>query len=102
MPTFLSKSVVNFIDHVAWRISFEVALLEFRPEGAATHQPRASPWELGLWPRILFRPFRAGRILIRIGFPGRCPWAFLLRPVRGAEKRNTKTDKGGLWMDGSK
>src|SRR5208283_468287 len=26
--------------------SFEVALPEFRPEGAATCQPRASPWEL--------------------------------------------------------
>src|SRR5208337_2265601 len=57
--------------------SFEVALLESRPEGAATFQPRAPPWGLervlriatpcrgrtGLWSRILFRPFRAGRIL---------------------------------------
>src|SRR5208283_4222375 len=85
--------------------SFAVALLESRPEGAATCQPRAPPWELdrvlriatprrgrtGLWSRILFRPFRAGRILIRIGSPGRCPGLSCFGPFGAAEKRDFKT-----------
>src|SRR5271157_5142409 len=33
---------------------------------------------------MLFRPFRAGRILIRI--PRALPWAFLFRPLRGGRK----------------
>src|SRR5208282_6484328 len=61
--------------------SFEVALLESRPEGAATLQPRAPPWELDRVLSVeLFRPFRAGRILIRIGSPGRCPGLFCFGP----------------------
>src|SRR5271157_4843563 len=41
--------------------------------------------------RILFRPFRAGRILIRIGSPGRCPGLSCYGPFGAAEKRNIKT-----------
>src|SRR5208282_1843376 len=76
--------------------NFEVALLESRPEGAATCQPRAPPWELDRVLSVeLFRPFRAGRILIRIGSPGRCPGLFCFGPFGAPEKRNTKTRLAG-------
>src|SRR5208337_4702364 len=54
------------------------------------------------WSRILFRPFRAGRILVRIGSPGPTPQAGFpppglscFGPFGAAEKRNTKTSQGG-------
>jgi len=39
-------SALSSCDRLASIIAFEVALLESRPEGAATCQPRAPPWEL--------------------------------------------------------
>jgi len=70
------------------------------PEGAATYQPRATPWELDrvvksalkgrnkVSSRTQLRPFRAGRILIRIGIPGRRPGLFCFGPFgAGTEVR---------------
>jgi len=96
-----------------WRSPLDVALLEFRPEGEATCQPRATPWEQGLQGTasperaaqtstpamsqsptkdpILFGPFRARPSVVGV-FPGRCPGLIYNCPF-GAETqmRNIKT-----------
>jgi len=46
-------SALSSCDRLASIIAFEVALLESRPEGAATCQPRAPPWELDRVLRVL-------------------------------------------------
>src|SRR5271157_3299173 len=43
--------------------------------GSGVENSNALKGRTGLWSRILFRPFRAGRILIRIGSPGPTPQA---------------------------
>src|SRR5271157_733438 len=70
--------------------------------GSGVENSNALKGRTGLWSRILFRPFRAGRILIRIGSPGPTPQAgfpppglFCFGPYGAAEKRNIKIRKGG-------
>jgi len=79
--------------------SSEVALRGSRPDGAATYQPRATPWELdrvatnalkGRNKRALenlVAPFQGSEKSDSERFPRPLPWAFLLRPPRGGHKK---------------
>src|SRR5271157_3542534 len=52
--------------------------------------------------RILFRPFRAGRILIRIGSPGRCPGLSCFGPFGAAEKAQLQNLRRGVRGGGAR
>ena len=71
--------------------------MDFRPEGAATDQPRASPWDHEVKPSStlkgrhkapeMFRPFRA-RVSTSDPIPGRCPGLICGCPF-GAKEKDT-------------
>ena len=83
-------------------------ILVRRPEGAATNQPRPTPWDCASHPRSsperakhgdAFVPPFQGFGHVRIPIPRALPWAFLFGPFRG-KFQNSATSKrasDGRW-----
>src|SRR5438132_6671997 len=88
------QALLDFVGNQVFRdCSIDTGIFVGRPEGAATNQPRATPWDrVGCrdlsperakhrWPRVA--PFQGLRSVRRLG-PRALPWADLFGPF-GAE-----------------